>query len=273
MEFYAMLHRALRTSDPEEKSGIIAESLRYCSTGEPETPPGFRPERFREPSYASLCRIVDPRELPRRRNFGSREGLALMVHAILHIEYSAIDLALDAVYRFPEMPVDYKRDWLEVAAEEVRHFRMLEEILHDLGGHYGAFPVHRGLFDASLHTAGDVLERMAVIPRHYEATGLDVNPQIVRKLRPHAGDPETDRLLAALEQIYREEIDHVRKGDRWFRWCCAQRGLDPVATFSEVLLRYDLKKIRRPNLNVRARLEAGFSCPELRELGAEQCDE
>jgi uncharacterized ferritin-like protein (DUF455 family) len=272
MDFYATLHRLLRSADMDEKEEGIAQLLRYCSTEAAEAPPGFVPESFAEPSYAGICRIVDPRELPKRRNFASREGLALMLHAIAHIEYSAIDLALDAVYRFPEMPPEYRRDWLEVAQDEVRHFRMLHGILEALGSRYGEFPVHRGLFDASIHTAGDVLERMAVIPRHYEATGLDVNPQIMKKLRPHRKIPEVERLLAALEIIYAEEIDHVRKGDRWFRWCCARRGLEPTATFQRVLDAYDLKKKRRPNLNVDARKAAGFSCSELRQLGAERCE-
>jgi uncharacterized ferritin-like protein (DUF455 family) len=273
MDFYTELHRLLRSADLEEKSEGVARLLRYCNTGKPEAPEGFVPERFEAPSYASICRIVDPRELPKRRNFATREGLALMVHAITHIEYSAIDLALDAVYRFPEMPVAYKRDWLEVADDEIRHFRMLHEILESLGYRYGDFPVHRGLFDAALHTAGDVLERMAVVPRHYEATGLDVNPQIARKLRPHGSIPEVARLLEALEIIYEEEIDHVRKGDRWFRILCEERGLEPAETFRQILERYELNKVRRPNLNVEARQAAGFGCVELRELGAEQCEE
>ena len=273
MDFYTELYRLLRSADLEEKSEGVARLLRYCNTGKPEAPEGFVPERFEEPSYARICRIVDPRELPKRRNFATREGLALMVHAITHIEYSAIDLALDAVYRFPEMPTEYKRDWLEVADDEIRHFRMLHGVLERLGHRYGDFPVHRGLFDAALHTAGDVLDRMAVVPRHYEATGLDVNPQIARKLRPHGSIPEVARLLEALDVIYREEIDHVRKGDRWFRWCCRQRGLEPAETFREVLEAYDLRKIRRPNLNIEARKEAGFSCPELLELGARECEE
>ena len=274
MNFYRLAEEALNSHEIDFKAEAIAELMRYCNTGaapEPERE-GFEPREAQRPSYAVICRIVEPRELPKRRNFASREGLALMVHAITHIEYSAIDLALDAVYRFPKMPLEYKMDWLEVAADEVRHFRMLHGILEELGHRYGDFPVHRGLFDAARHTAGDVMERMAVVPRHYEATGLDVNPQIMRKLEPHRKMPEVERLLAALEIIYAEEIDHVRKGDRWFRYCCAERGLEPRETFQRILQRYELKKKRRPNLNVEARKAAGFSCSELRELGAERCE-
>ncbi len=274
MNGYDELETALRSGDPDLKEGIVGQLLKHCNTEEIwRSDTGGSPQNFSEPSYADFCRIVDPRDLPRRRNFASDEGLAVLVHSILHIEYSAVDLALDAVYRFREMPAEYRRDWLEVAADEIRHFKMLREVLGSLGYDYGDFPVHRGLFDAASHTAGDVLDRMAVIPRHYEATGLDVNPQIVRKLLPHRSRPEVGRLLEALEVIYREEIEHVRKGDRWFRYLCERRGLEPGETFRKILERYDLRKKRRPGLNVTARKAAGFACTELRELGAERCEE
>ncbi|WP_456393350.1 ferritin-like domain-containing protein [Nitratifractor sp.] len=273
MNGYDELEKALRSGNPDLKERIAGELLEHCNTEEIwRSDTGRSPQNFSEPSYGGFCRIVNPRDLPRRRNFASTEGLAVLVHSILHIEYSAIDLAMDAVYRFREMPAAYRRDWLEVAADEIRHFGMLREILRSLGYDYGDFPVHRGLFDAAVHTASDALERMAVIPRHYEATGLDVNPQIVRKLLPHRSRPEVARLLEALEIIYREEIEHVRKGDRWFRYLCERRGLEPAATFRRILRRYALDKKER-RINVEARKSAGFSCPELRELGAERCEE
>jgi len=273
MSFDDLIREALRTSSLARKADAIETLLRYCNTGEIRRAPDFRPVRFREPSYASVCRIVDPRELPRRRRFDTPQGQALLLHSIVHIEYSAIDLALDAVYRFPEMPGEFVRDWLIVAEDEVRHFRMLHEILETLGYRYGDFPVHRGLFDVSMHTAGDVLDRMAVVPRHYEATGLDVNPRIGAKLALYRDQPAVSKLLDALEVIYREEIEHVRKGDRWFRWICARRGLEPEETFRRLLDRYGLRKKFRTVINVPARREAGFSCAELKNLGAEKCEE
>ena len=116
-------------------------------------------------------------------------------------------------------------------------------------------------------------ERMAVVPRHYEATGLDVNPQIMQKLRPFARRPEVEEVLGALELIYREEIEHVRKGDYWFRYCCAERGLEPADTFRRILDAHGLRKTTRSVLNVPARQAAGFSCSELRALGAESCED
>ncbi len=271
MEYYAECKRALQTPDVETKSAIIDALLAYCNTNTPTPPDGFVPEVFAEPSYASVCRIVPPRELPQRKDFGTREGLAVLVHAITHIELSAIDLALDAVYRFPQMPMEYQRDWLIVAEDEVRHYRMLHGLLERLGHRYGDWPVHAGLFEMSMKTAGDVLDRMAVIPRYFEAGGLDVNPQIARKLTPYMENPLVAELSEALNVIETEEIDHVRKGDRWFRWLCAKRGVNERETFRAILQRYRLRVRQHTHLNVTARKAAGFACEELIELGAGEC--
>jgi len=271
MNFYALLEAAITSSEMALKEEYTEQCLAYCTKNRIEERESFVPKNFERPSYAGICRIVDPRALPSRKDFGTPQGLATLVHAVAHIEYSAIDLALDAVYRYLFMPLDYKCDWLEVAADEVRHFKMLEGLLVDLGYNYGDFPVHSGLFDASVHTAGDILDRMAVIPRYYEASGLDVNPQIVKKLQNQAKNPTVSRIIEALGIIETEEIDHVRKGDRWFRWLCEQRGLDVPTTFQEILDRYALHR-HKPHMNVEARKEAGFACEELLALGARECE-
>jgi uncharacterized ferritin-like protein (DUF455 family) len=272
MNFYFECKRALRTPDIETKSQIIDALLVYCNTNDVTTPEGFEPEVFDAPSYASIAQVVPPRQLPQRKDYGTPEGLATLVHAITHIELSAIDLALDAVYRFPDMPMDYKRDWLVVAEDEVRHYRMLHGVLDRLGYAYGDHAVHAGLFEMSMKTAGDVLERMAVIPRYFEAGGLDVNPQIAHKLAAHAADPLVAEVIEALGVIEAEEIDHVRKGDRWFRWLCDARGLEVPETFLAILDRYRLRSKQRLHMNIAARKEAGFACEELLYLGAKSCD-
>ncbi len=271
MNFYTMIETALQSPDIDTKERLCTELLVYCNTNTYFDQEGFTPIVFDRPSYASFCTIVHPRGLPARKHFDTTEGLAALVHAITHIEFSAIDLALDAVYRFPDMPRAYKLDWLIVAEDEIRHFQMLHGILEELGFAYGDLPVHQGLFDASMHTAGDALDRMAVIPRHYEAGGLDVNPQIVKKLQNQANNPIVSRIIEALDIIETEEIDHVRKGDRWFRWLCEQRELEVVPTFREILDRYALHR-HKPHMNVAARKDAGFACEELLELGARECE-
>jgi len=147
---------------------------------------------------------------------------------------------------------------------------MLNKLLNELGFKYGDFPVHCGLFDASVHTRGDILDRMAIIPRYYEASGLDVNPQIIKKLHNKRKNLQVAKLIDALNIIYKEEIDHVYKGDKWFRYLCNAPGEEERIYF-EILERYNLLDKHRPHVNVDARKEAGFSCSEIKKLGAKEC--
>ena len=270
MNFYELLEQAIISDDILEKEELTAQCLEYCSQNEVRADEAFDPIRFNTPSYASKCTIVLPKDLPHRKDFASKEGLATLVHSIIHIEYSAIDLALDAVYRYPKMSQAYKVDWLVVAEDEIRHFKMLNVLLEELGFSYGDFPVHCGLFDAANNTAHKLLDRMAIVPRYFEASGLDVNPQIVKKLHNKRKNPMIKKLIDALDIIYEEEIEHVQKGDRWFKYLCEKEGKNEDVYF-EILDQYDLLNKHRPHVNVEARKEAGFTCSEIKKLGAKEC--
>lgn len=204
--------------------------------------------------------LVSPRELP-RRGFNTIEGRAALIHAVAHIEFNAINLAWDAVYRFRDMPPRYYDDWARVADEEAYHFSLLRERLRGLGYEYGDFTAHNGLWAMAQDTAHDVLVRMALVPRVLEARGLDVTPGMMARLSA-AGDDET---VALLEIILRDEIGHVEIGTRWFRWLCERRGMAPEPTFHELIARYLKGKIKGP-FHRDARLQAGFSETELEVL-------
>jgi len=270
MNVYKVLEEALMSDSIKVKEKLTQQCLEYCSQNEFIDYQGFTPITFEAPSYAKRCQIVEPKALKARKDFDKPEGLATLVHAVAHIEFSAIDLALDAVYRFPKMPQKYKIDWLEVALDEVRHFEMLEKLLKDLGFEYGDFPVHCGLFDASMHTKESLLDRMAIIPRYYEASGLDVTPQILKKLDNKRKIPFVKKLIDMLHIIYSEEIVHVQKGDFWFKEVCKKENKSPEIYF-DILKRYKLLDKYRPHVNVEARKEAGFSCNELKQLGKVEC--
>jgi uncharacterized ferritin-like protein (DUF455 family) len=205
-------------------------------------------------------RLVPPRKLA-RRGLGSAGGRAALVHAVAHIEFNAINLAWDAVYRFRGLPVDYYRDWVDVAADEARHFGLLATRLAELGHVYGDFDAHDGLWDMAMRTAHACLARMALVPRVLEARGLDVTPGIIERLRG-VGDGVTVRIL---ETILDEEVAHVAAGSRWFAWCCAREGLDPQATFQALLETHLRGGVRGP-FNIDARLRAGFTPAELARL-------
>lgn len=270
MQFYEVLEQAIESEEIDFKSDAVVRCLAYCNQNEVRAADNFVPKHFSRPSYGNRCTIVNPRELPTRKDFDTPEGLATLVHAITHIEYSAIDLALDAAYRFPEMPMAYKIDWLRVAEDEIRHYKMLIDLLHEIGYKYGDFPVHCGLFDAAQSTEYSILDRMAIVPRYYEASGLDVNPQITKKLDNKRKLPNVHKLIDVLDIIYEEEIDHVTKGDKWFKYLCDREGLDE-SIFFDILEKYHLLDKHRPHINVEARKEAGFTCDEILKLGAKNC--
>jgi uncharacterized ferritin-like protein (DUF455 family) len=204
--------------------------------------------------------LVEPSSL-RRRGMQTEAGRAVLLHALAHIEFNAINLALDAVWRFASMPRDFYLDWLKVAAEEAHHFSLLSARLAELGHAYGDFPAHDGLWDMAQRTRGDVLARMALVPRTLEARGLDASPPI-RKRLAQAGDHASAEIL---DVILRDEIGHVLIGNRWFRHLCDGDGLDPHTTYERLAEQYRAPKLRGP-FNFEARRDAGFDEAELRAL-------
>ncbi len=211
------------------------------------------------PGRPTTPSLVPPSQLAQRK-LNTVEGRAALIHAVAHIEFNAINLAWDAVYRFPDMPADYYRDWASVAADEARHFQLLGARLAELGHAYGDFPAHDGLWQMACDTAHDCMVRMALVPRVLEARGLDVTPGMIERLR-RAGDPET---ISILEVILFEEVRHVAVGSRWFAAICGQRGLEPRATFVALLQTHSVSP--RLPFNVAARLQAGFDHEELEGL-------
>lgn len=201
--------------------------------------------------------LVEASRVPRRR-LGSDAGRAALVHAVTHIEFNAINLALDAACRFRDMPRQYYLDWISVAADETRHFQMLSTRLETLGHCYGDFPAHNGLWEMAQRTADDCLKRMALVPRVLEARGLDVTPGMIKRLKA-VGDTETVRIL---EIILQEEVRHVEIGSHWFRICCDQLGVDPEPTFLGLLEEYFGGSLRGP-FNISARIQAGFTQREM----------
>jgi uncharacterized ferritin-like protein (DUF455 family) len=201
--------------------------------------------------------LVPPKDVPTRSPF-TLDGRIALLHAVTHIEFNAINLALDAVWRFEAMPVAFYVDWLRVASEEALHFSLLREHLVGLGSDYGRFDAHDGLWTMTQRTAHDVIARMALVPRTLEARGLDAAPPMQAKLR-HAGDL---RAVAILDVILRDEVGHVAIGNHWYRWLCERDGLDPQALYPQLAARYQAPRLRPP-FNLEARRAAGFTEAEI----------
>lgn len=217
-------------------------------------------QSVRVPGRPSRPELVAPRVLP-KRGLGTPVGRAALIHALCHIEFNAINLALDAVYRFRALPAAYYGDWLRVAAEEALHFDLLRAHLESLGYAYGAFAAHDGLWDMAVDTAHDVVARMALVPRVLEARGLDVTPSLMARLAA-AGDARAAEILAL---IWRDEKGHVAIGSHWYRYVCAQRGWEPEAMFKRLVARHMKGPLKGP-FHREARRAGGFSESEMAYL-------
>lgn len=213
-----------------------------------------------QPGKPEKPQLVAPFDVPKRK-LGNKEGLASLIHALAHIEFNAINLALDACYRFQDMPQQFYANWLEVAKDEVYHFELLNEHLATLGYTYGDFAAHNGLWEMALRTEHDVLARMALVPRVLEARGVDAVPEMQKKLQAS----NDLRAIEILDIIHQDEIKHVSYGDKWFKYCCNLKQIDAVQTFFNLFEQYNAPKIRGP-FNRTDRKKAGFSDAELDQL-------
>ncbi|MEJ2307703.1 MAG: ferritin-like domain-containing protein [Gammaproteobacteria bacterium] len=259
-ELFEAAAHCLRETLPDAKCDCTVRLFRQWQADEVTLGPDDKAIRIDEPGRPQHPELVHPRDLP-RRSLGSDEGRAALIHAIAHIEFNAINLALDAIVRFRGMPRDYYGDWLRVAAEEASHFRLLSRRLATLGYAYGDFKAHNGLWDMALRTSGSLLDRMALVPRLMEARGLDVTPGMIKRFRK-LGDTQT---VAILEIILEEEIGHVEAGTRWFHYLCEREGLDPEESYFDRLQHYLGRDLHCP-VHYAARLQAGFSESELERL-------
>jgi uncharacterized ferritin-like protein (DUF455 family) len=246
----------LLTSDPWQKAALARALEVFDDIGADETivEPAGIPGRPLRPALVPHTEI-------RQRSIKSPDGLAALMHALAHIEFNAINLAADAAWRFDGMPDAFYLDWMKVAREEAHHFVLLSDRLVELGFAYGDFPAHDALWTMAEKTRHDVLARIALVPRTLEARGLDASPAIRNKL-VSIGDRRGAEIL---DIILRDEIGHVAIGNRWYRYLCAERGLEPVATYAALAEQYGAPRLRGP-FNLDARRAAGFSEEELLRL-------
>lgn len=257
---FELAYSCIMAADPERKVALTADNACRWSAGNCNLHSTTPVQAIAVPGRPARPLLVPPSRVAQRK-LSSPQGRAAFLHALTHIEFNAINLAWDAVYRFREMPTEFYDDWVRVAHEEAQHFCMLRTRLQELGYDYGNFSAHNGLWDMARRTAHDVLIRMALVPRVLEARGLDVTPAMRARLQ----QVQDDDSAAILARILADEIGHVEIGSRWFRHICRQRGLEPVATFRTLLLEYMPGRIRKP-LNSTARAQAGFNTEELQML-------
>jgi uncharacterized ferritin-like protein (DUF455 family) len=250
-------------AEPDEKLALTREVVSNWKARKLTWQDGDSPELLNEPGRLNKPEIVAQKDLPRRR-MGSIEGKASMIHALAHIELTAVNLSWDAIYRYRDMPREYYDDWVISAGEEATHFLALRQQLRALGFDYGDFPAHEELWKMAITTADDVMHRMGIVHRVFEGRALDVVPRTMKKFEA-AGDKA---MVDVLTMIANEEVGHVSAATRWFRYRCKQEQLEPDATFFRLIRRYMPAPLKGP-FNRDARLQAGFSDNEVNTLIAE----
>ncbi len=260
MELRAAALEALSIADPERKAAATRALFEQQAQVTLDTQAALQP-RGVLPGRPAQPVLVEPKDVPRRTPF-TREGRAALLHAVAHIEFNAINLALDAIWRFPGLPERYYLDWLTVAAEEALHFTLLSEHLATLGCCYGDHAAHDGLWTMCERTAHDATARMALVPRTLEARGLDATPPMQKQL----AQADDAAAVAILGVILRDEVGHVAIGNHWYRWLCTRDGLDPLAHYAVLALRHGAPVPKGP-FNLDARRAAGFTADELALLG------
>lgn len=260
---------ALSLTSPTDKVHAVHALMQALAADRLRVDPDTSPQALQQaanapvPGRPELPRLVAAQKVA-QRSVHTLDGRAALLHAVVHIEFNAINLALDAVWRFSGMPETFYRDWLRVAEEEARHYTMLHDHLQQMGWQYGDFVAHNGLWEMCEKTADDITARMALVPRTLEARGLDATPLIQQRLRNVAArDAQITATL--LDTILREEIGHVAIGNHWYHWLCGQQGLEPVAHYRTLLERHAAPRLKAP-LNLDARQQAGFSPEELAYL-------
>lgn len=250
IEIRSAAQAALRLQDPDEKMKAVAAI-------DPAWPLDVGLNLTAELGRPANPQLVHPRHVP-TRGVGEAVGRGMLLHALAHIEFNAINLALDAVVRFAGLPAQFYLDWLGVAKEEAYHHGLLCQRMADYDVVYGQYPAHDGLWQMAEKTAGSLLARLALVPRLLEARGLDVSPAIRNKLAS-AGDVASAEVL---DIILRDEIGHVAIGNKWFNHQCEVQGLQAIEAFEDCLQRYLAPQPRSP-FNFEARAQAGFSEDEL----------
>lgn len=265
MNYYYSLEKIILECNPKVKIDKFKEFYKNFLNNKLNFEENYIPYEMKEASYVNVLKVVLPKNTKHRKYVNTKEGKINLLHTIAHIEYSAIDLALDAALRYNNMPMKFYEDWLKVAEDEIRHFLMIEKLLKEIDSFYGEIEVHTNLFEAMKKTP-DLLSRMAIVPRYLEANGLEQNPRIMDKLNSNP-DKFNIKILEVLNTILEEEIDHVWKGDKWFKYECERLNLDAEKTYLEICERiYPGCTSKKQDLNIEARKKAGFSCKELNFL-------
>ncbi len=254
----------LHRSNRDELLHLTHEAKSKLDKGELAVASDSQPLPIALVTFPSQPMWVAPRLVPKRK-LTAKGGNAAFFHAIGHIEFVAIYLAWDILYRFRGLPNAFYQDWLRIADEEAQHFELISKHLQTLDIDYGDLPAHGGLWELAEQTADDLLARLALVPRCMEAHGLDVTPGLIEKFK----QLDDNASISILQRILTDEVGHVERGSFWFKYVCEQKQLNPETEYRRLLSEYYQGGKPKGPFNREMRIIAGFSNAELDWLEAQ----
>jgi uncharacterized ferritin-like protein (DUF455 family) len=254
---FKLASQCLHQDSVHEKLRVTHKAWALYQAGELEYQMDYPITPISQTQFPQRPQLKSHRDMPRRK-FNTEQGVTALLHALAHIEFMAINLAWDILYRFRNLPEQFYQDWLKVAEEEAQHFTLLKNHLLQRGVDYGDLPAHDGLWVRAEQTADDLLGRLALVPRCMEARGLDVTPAMIKNFKK-INDFKSAEILTT---ILNDEVGHVKIGTDWFNFVCGERQLDPESSYQQLILQYLKEKPKGP-FNKEMRIIAGFTQAEL----------
>ncbi|HLU65752.1 MAG TPA: DUF455 family protein [Kofleriaceae bacterium] len=193
------LEGKLRPIPPRTRDDERGPALRVASPGRPAR---LRIAPARQAKVPPVAGMRDPHQRAR------------ILHALANHELQAVELFAWALLAFPDAPASFRRGLAAILGEEQRHFRLYQERLAALDHRFGDFPV-TGHFWNHLGQLTSPRAFVCVMGLTFENANLDFAQEYARAARA-AGDEAT---AAALDEVHRDELGHVRFAWRWLdRW-------------------------------------------------------
>jgi uncharacterized ferritin-like protein (DUF455 family) len=238
----------------------IWQKIKECEAACAQAFAGQAPDVPETP--ARDIQVFLPGALPPKKGLSFREGQARLLHDLASIELQAMELGLRTLREFRDAPREFREQLMAVTVSESEHLKLCLQGLERLGFAWGHWPVHVALWK-SVDASDSLLDRILIVHRYLEGSGLDAGETFLRKL-----DSIAESVIHPIVRtILHEEIEHVDFGSRWYRKVCQQEKLDPATDFAPRMdkLRFRVPK-RVERISRTLRLQAGFSESEIHYL-------
>ena len=192
-------------------------------------------------NHPSNAKLVDERERGRLLHFfGNHELLATELMALV-------------LLKFPEAPSSFRLGVLETLKEEQIHTQLYIHRMKQCGVEFGELPLS-DYFWKSVSSMEDPLDYVTRLSLTFEQANLDYSFEY-KKTFESVGDDVTAGLL---DRIYRDEIQHVGFGLKWFRRWKDSGRTDWEVFRKRLVFPLSPSRAKGSRYNIDGRIQAGL---------------